>query len=865
MTPTKTQFKSIIHVGFFGTLIVSISLSTIFFLLGESSYPLAWRFYLLSAILLATWGFKESALLRHLSACRSELITLLAVLVIGAFFRLYLIDTYPYGIWADEAENILVAQRIATYPEYRPLFITEASQLPALPFYYYSIFVTFFGANILAIRLSVTLVGLAALISTWALARELFGKRAALIAAALQAVCIWHINFSRFAVANIFITFFAPLALFFFIRSQRRKNYGDGILAGILLGFGLQTYYAILALPLLFIGILIHRWMQRKSVSIKNFVIAVGITTIVYSPVIIYASSNWEQFSKRMSTVSTFSPTQALRTLLTSPTQLPALLAPLREPTIKHLRMFHFEGDSNGRHNLPGAPMLDRISGVLFVLGLAWTLIHLYRWEYSFLVVWFLINISAGIFSLAFEAPQGARTLGLTSIIPILCALPLTEMAKNWSLRVWQIGRVILFVLCFFGSGYLAFQAFFVEKRFDFSSFAAYATPETYIGYKAKEWGNSVDLYVPEAWNGGPTQQVLRGDSTRNIPFLKARDLPLVNRGRDAAVVISGQDPDSLNAVRAIYPEAKIEEFGSPMNEITGSTNILHTAYISQEVLEKASTFALEIRKDGKKVYSTSVNTLDLDWSQFNIAAPFEAIIEGNYRLNRDQKSRFNITSSAPTQIFLDREEIFSENSKSLLTLVQGSHYFQLHSCVTSADQKTAVNIFDPVTQKIEPFPRKSMYQPYTLGGGLTGNYIEGLDPLRSPTFSRIDSTIDFYFHLLPLPRPFTVVWRGSLMIPKTGTYRLGVSSNDPAYVQLDGKSIAANTIPLSTTFGSADVVAGLHPLTLTYQSSTDAAQVYLYWIKPDGVKSIIPASQLFPLSPTGKEIIDLPTFKRCG
>ena len=44
-------------------------------------------------------------------------------------------------------------------------------------------------------------------------------------------------------------------------------------------------------------------------------------------------------------------------------------LAPLLESAKRHLLMFHVAGDANGRHNLPGAPMLDPITGAFFLLG----------------------------------------------------------------------------------------------------------------------------------------------------------------------------------------------------------------------------------------------------------------------------------------------------------------------------------------------------------------------------------------------------------------------------------------------------------------------------------------------------------------
>ena len=48
----------------------------------------------------------------------------------------------------------------------------------------------------------------------------------------------------------------------------------------------------------------------------------------------------------------------------------PSLLKAVANNTQKHLLMFNYKGDNNGRHNLPGAPTLDKLSAILFALGL---------------------------------------------------------------------------------------------------------------------------------------------------------------------------------------------------------------------------------------------------------------------------------------------------------------------------------------------------------------------------------------------------------------------------------------------------------------------------------------------------------------
>lgn len=75
----------------------------------------------------------------------------------------------------------------------------------------------------------------------------------------------------------------------------------------------------------------------------------------------------------------------------------------------KHFLMFNWHGDPNGRHNLPGAPMLDSITAALFVAGVAHSLRRILEPHYLLLLVWVLISLLGGILSLDFEAPQALR------------------------------------------------------------------------------------------------------------------------------------------------------------------------------------------------------------------------------------------------------------------------------------------------------------------------------------------------------------------------------------------------------------------------------------------------------------------------
>ena len=113
--------------------------------------------------------------------------------------------------------------------------------------------------------------------------------------------------------------------------------------------------------------------------------------------------SNPQLYNARTESVSVFS-TQ------NSPDNA-ALKVNLDSNVKRHALMFNWQGDGNGRHNLNGSPNLDWITAALFFVGLASCLFRVWRWQYAFPLVWFLADMSGGVFSLPFEAPQSHRTL----------------------------------------------------------------------------------------------------------------------------------------------------------------------------------------------------------------------------------------------------------------------------------------------------------------------------------------------------------------------------------------------------------------------------------------------------------------------
>ena len=311
---------------------------------------------------------------------------LLAVAIgVGIAFRLHLIGSQPLGVWFDEAQNGLVARRILEDPSFRPVFIGEATQLPALFFYVFALALKLIGHGILALRLVTTVAGILTLLFTYLLARELFDQRVAVLATFFLAAMRWHVNFSRLAMHGIFAPLFMAATFYFLVRGLKGKGSANFVAAGVMMGVGLQGYYSFLLVPFVLASVFLHHVVFARVLSRRRLLVGMStfalVTAAVYAPVGIWALLHPDEFSQRAQAVTI--------TAGRSPAEVAQVVW---RSTKQHLLMFSSAGDRNGRHNMPGAPMLDRVTGFLFVLGLG---LALWRWRdpgHFLLLVWVAVH-----------------------------------------------------------------------------------------------------------------------------------------------------------------------------------------------------------------------------------------------------------------------------------------------------------------------------------------------------------------------------------------------------------------------------------------------------------------------------------------
>lgn len=445
-----------------GLIVLVVALAAV----GGAAWLLSreWSFLYRSLLLygvgmaLATYGFSQlegwslpGAFIETWHAVRRhkwEAVCLFLILAFALFLRLYRLEYYPPpgGItWNDEAQ---IGKDAHEFLQGR----ANPWQFP-LSVYGTALSFSLLGENVLSLRLTFILFGFAMLVPFFFLARHLFDPWIALAGTFLLAVSRWHISFTKLVLPSTPIALLELLALVFVFRGWRTKGKANYLWAGAALGMGLYSHASFRILPLIllllflyqvlsaFLGVISSLWMRKMGPSqveetegregaspaplaavIKSNVL--GITVFLVATLL---------FAYPYLAIVRRDPTSAFMERFTS--VMPVVFAPEKadylEQLIRRIRevflYFNYRGEGWGAINLPGAPMLDPVTGVLFALGLGYAALHFWRKRSFFLISSFLlIMISGGVLTREF------RTHRIFIVIPFVYLLVCLCLDRVW-------------------------------------------------------------------------------------------------------------------------------------------------------------------------------------------------------------------------------------------------------------------------------------------------------------------------------------------------------------------------------------------------------------------------------------------------
>jgi len=292
---------------------------------------------------------------------------LVGIAALAVALRLTLLTEMSASLFKDEGRHALRAIRILDDPTYRPVYEPEIA-LPALFLYPLALAFKLFGLSLLTLRLFMAAVGVVDVLLFFALSRRLFGTRVALIAAYLFAVSFWALRMQRVALAPCFSTGLVLLGLFLFVRAMQMRRWRDWALAGVGAAGTVYCYHSgpftLFLIALVALVLLVREPRVFFRYWLPRFAALAVVFLLLAAPLLRYIATHFDQYTARPGQTAIFSE-ENLRRLGQD------RLAALEANIVPNLGMDTVRGDREPKHNLPGAPHLDAITAVLFLVGLA--------------------------------------------------------------------------------------------------------------------------------------------------------------------------------------------------------------------------------------------------------------------------------------------------------------------------------------------------------------------------------------------------------------------------------------------------------------------------------------------------------------
>lgn len=318
-----------------------------------------------------------------------------AITLLGLAIRLYRLDTIPGEMWGDVLFHHYLATLVLDhqfYTDYRfggdgPMLSYIIAGLSLL-----------FGLTFFTIKLATVLAGTLLIPLDYLLTRQLFGRRVAGIAALLTAISFWAITFSRQGKPYILAAVFFALALWLVLAGQQW-------LGGIAVGLGMYTQAAFWGAPFAFV--------TTPYVLLWAIIVALPvIINFARDPGALIGSSSY------------------IGSKLHQQHSLTGIVLRVLDNIRKNLLAFNVRGDAVFRHNIPYHPILDRLSGIFFLIGVVLILWRIARHREWRLLLWVVIPFAViQIPSVVDQVPTDTPAMGR-----MVGALPLTMATIAYAL-----------------------------------------------------------------------------------------------------------------------------------------------------------------------------------------------------------------------------------------------------------------------------------------------------------------------------------------------------------------------------------------------------------------------------------------------
>lgn len=433
-------------------------------------------------------------------------IILILILCLASVLRLWQIGQTPPSLDWDEvalgynAYSLMLTGKDEYGKAFPVVLESFGDYKPALYTYLIIPFLPFFDLSSVAVRLPAALIGIAAVLLTYFLAKELMKRTdIALVSSFLLAVSPWHVQLSRVAFESGVGMAFNLAGILFFLKGLKKP-----VLLGISMVFfslSIYTYQSEkLFVPLLLAILIAVYWKKITSIPRKYSLTAAFLLIIISFPITYFTFTNQNGLA-RAKGVSIFSDTFGL---------LQRNVKILERDKINHdyigqifdnrrvvyaktiiqgylshfdLNWWFITGDAVNRHHAPQMGLMYIIELPFLLIGFYFLLFNIFftidKRTKLLLIIWILMTPISASFTTG--VPHAVRTLNFLPSFQIITALGLVTayFLINKKLKSTKIKlTVLIFVSLIFLFNFIFYlNQYFVQQNY-------YYAKDWIYGYK---------------------------------------------------------------------------------------------------------------------------------------------------------------------------------------------------------------------------------------------------------------------------------------------------------------------------------------------------------------------------------------------
>jgi 4-amino-4-deoxy-L-arabinose transferase-like glycosyltransferase len=447
-----------------------------------------------------------------------EVATVAALTLLALVLRVAALDSVPYTLGGDEAWHGLLARQVLAGQVRNPFTVGYMS-MPTAFYWPLSWSLWLIGDTVTGLRFPAALVGTITVPIFYLFARDLWGRRTALLSSIFVAAYDYHIHFSRLGANNVWDPLFIVLTLWALDRGLRDSSsdpaqHGEGsqegerpkepsslryryfLLAGLVMGFSTLFYTGARLLPVL-VGIYVtFVWLQRRRQVARlglHVVLLVLTFVTVAGPMLSYAQSHPDEWNARLNQVGIVQSGWLEREPELTGESTVHILA---EQFLRAAGAFHYFPDRTAWYGAE-RPLLGFLAGACAVFGMAWAVAHWRDRRYFLVLIWFWSVIITG--GMLTESPPSSQRLVIAiPAVALLVAFGLDHSVRLVC-RLLDIGRTrenvalgVVVTILAMSSIYFYFVEFTPTRRYG----SANGETATMMGHYLRELEGETQAYL---------------------------------------------------------------------------------------------------------------------------------------------------------------------------------------------------------------------------------------------------------------------------------------------------------------------------------------------------------------------------------